>query len=213
MNPEKISFSQRQFPCGLTRREALWQMGGGFAGVALTAMLERDGFFQKIGYADEGVVNPLAPKPSHFPTKVKNCIFLLMNGGPSQVDTFDPKPLLEKYAGKPMPSDKKYINSGGRAVGFLTPAARKFADASDFAEVTDIVMGRCSMCHAAEPGYDGIHWAPKGIRLETPEEIANMAREIYVQAGLSHAMPPANVSYIEPEERAKIVAWYRGAAG
>jgi len=126
MKPEKISFSQRQFPCGLTRREALWQMGGGFAGVALTAMLERDGFFHKIGYADEGVVNPLAPKPSHFQTKVKNCIFLLMNGGPSQVDTFDPKPLLEKYAGKPMPSDKKYINSGGRAVGFLTPAARKF---------------------------------------------------------------------------------------
>jgi len=95
----------------------------------------------------------------------------------------------------------------------LTPVAEKFAAASDFEDVSDIVMGRCSMCHAAEPAYDGIHWAPKGVILETPAQIANWAREIYVQAGLSHAMPPANVSYIEPEERAKIVAWYRGAAG
>ena len=95
----------------------------------------------------------------------------------------------------------------------LTPVAEKFAAASDFEDVSDIVMGRCSMCHAAEPAYDGIHWAPKGVILETPAQIANWAREIYVQAGLSHAMPPANVSYIVPEERAKIVAWYRGAAG
>ena len=76
----------------------------------------------------------------------------------------------------------------------LTPVAEKFAAASDFEDVSDIVMGRCSMCHAAEPAYDGIHWAPKGVILETPAQIANWAREIYVQAGLSHAMPPANVS-------------------
>lgn len=102
-------------------------MGGGFAGLALTALLERDGFFQKVGYgAETAPINPLAPKSPHFKSKAKNCIFLLMNGGPSQVDTFDPKPMLEKYAGQPMPTDKKYINSGGRAVGFLTPAARKF---------------------------------------------------------------------------------------
>jgi hypothetical protein len=49
-----------------------------------------------------------------------------MNGGPSQVDTFDHKPALEKYAGQPLPADKKYINSGGRRVGFLTPSARPF---------------------------------------------------------------------------------------
>ena len=50
----------------------------------------------------------------------------MMNGGPSQVDTFDPKPALEKYAGQPLPADKKFINSGGRKVGFLTPAFRQF---------------------------------------------------------------------------------------
>ncbi|MCV2865549.1 urate hydroxylase PuuD [Defluviimonas sp. WL0075] len=95
----------------------------------------------------------------------------------------------------------------------LTPAGQRFAAAEHFEEVSDIVLGRCSMCHAAEPAYDGIPWAPKGVILETPVQVANWAREIYVQAGASHAMPPANVSYIEPEERAKIVAWYRGAAG
>ncbi len=92
----------------------------------------------------------------------------------------------------------------------LTPAQQRFADAADFSDVSDIVMGRCSMCHAAEPGYEGIHWAPKGVILDRPEEIARRAPEIYLQAGVSHAMPPANVSFIEPEERAKIVAWYRG---
>ena len=50
----------------------------------------------------------------------------MMNGAPSQVDTFDYKPSLEKYAGKPLPAGKDYINSGGRKVGYLTPAFRKF---------------------------------------------------------------------------------------
>ena len=98
----------------------------------------------------------------------------------------------------------------GEAALPLSPAQQKFADAADFSEVSDIVMGRCSMCHAVEPGYEGIHYAPKGVILDRPEEIARWAPEIFLQAGVSHAMPPANVSFIEPEERAKIVAWYRG---
>src|SRR5262245_3157189 len=112
--------SAKLYPCGLTRREALWQMGGGFAGLALTALLDADGFFQR----HAGAAEP--PRSPHFPTKVKSVIFLMMNGAPSQVDTFDHKPALEKYAGKTLPADKKYINSGGRKVGFLTPAFRKF---------------------------------------------------------------------------------------
>ena len=92
----------------------------------------------------------------------------------------------------------------------LTPGQQRFAAAAEFGEVSDIVLSRCSMCHAAEPGYDGIRWAPKGVILDRPEEIARWAPQIYLQAGVSHAMPPANVSYIEPEERARIVAWYRG---
>jgi len=93
-----------------------------------------------------------------------------------------------------------------------TGAALRFAEAEGFAEVHDIVMGRCSMCHAAEPAWEGLLWAPKGVMLETEGQIARAAREIYLQAGVGHAMPPANLSFIEPEERAKIVAWYEGAS-
>lgn len=92
-----------------------------------------------------------------------------------------------------------------------SPADTRFAQAPGFQDVVQIVRGRCSMCHAAEPGYPGILWAPKGVRLETPNEIAHAAERIYIEAGATHAMPPANVSFIEPEERAKIVAWYRAA--
>ncbi|MGB3146683.1 MAG: urate hydroxylase PuuD [Paracoccaceae bacterium] len=91
----------------------------------------------------------------------------------------------------------------------LPASAQKFAAAADFPQVQDIILGRCSMCHAKEPSFEGIHWAPKGVLLETPDEIAALAREIYLQAGVTHAMPPANASYIEPDERAKIVAWFQ----
>ena len=94
----------------------------------------------------------------------------------------------------------------------LPPEAQRFAAATDFPAVKDIILGRCSMCHAKEPSFDGIHWAPKGVLLETPQEIALLARKIYLQAGITHAMPPANASFIEPEERARIAAWYRGVA-
>ncbi|MDF1726462.1 MAG: urate hydroxylase PuuD [Sulfitobacter sp.] len=92
-----------------------------------------------------------------------------------------------------------------------TGPALRFAQAEGFDRVQDIVMGRCSMCHAAEPAWEGLHWPPKGVRLETEHQIAMAAREIYLQAGLTHAMPPANLSYMEEEERAEIVAWFRAA--
>ena len=115
--------NRKEFPCGLTRREFTWQMGNGFSGLALTSLLSGSGFFDNdLKASDE----TLLPKPSHFKTKAKSCIFLTMNGGPSQVDTFDYKPELQKYAGKSLPQDKEYINSGGRRVGFLTPNWRPF---------------------------------------------------------------------------------------
>src|SRR5688572_29458181 len=92
------------FPCGRTRREFVWEMGGGFAGLALTSLLAADGF--AFG-GDQPRRSPLDPKKPHFPTKATSCIFLMMNGGPSQVDTFDPKPELKKYAGQPLPPGKK----------------------------------------------------------------------------------------------------------
>jgi hypothetical protein len=100
-------------------------MGGGFTGLALSALLGSEGFFTRQAQGAEAR-NPLAVKPPQLATKAKACIFLMMNGAPSQVDTFDYKPELEKYAGQPLPPDKSYINSGGRKVGYLTPAWRPF---------------------------------------------------------------------------------------
>ena len=114
------------FPCGQTRREFVWEMGGGFAGLALTSLLASGDFFTRHALGDERAANPLAAKPPQFKAKAKACIFLMMNGAPSQVDTFDYKPALEKYANQPLPPSKKYINSGNRKVGYLTPAFRKF---------------------------------------------------------------------------------------
>ncbi len=119
--------SEKQlFPCGQSRREFLWEMGGGFAGTALAGLLALDSFFPRTTSGEEPVKNALAPHPGHFPGTARNVIFLMMNGGPSQVDTFDHKPALERYAGQPLPAGKKFINSGGRKLGFLTPAFRKF---------------------------------------------------------------------------------------
>lgn len=89
----------------------------------------------------------------------------------------------------------------------------RFAEAEGFEEVHDIVLGRCSMCHAGEPVWPGLLWAPKGVALETAADLMRNAHGIYLQSGVSHAMPPANLSYMEDSERAAIVAWYRAATG
>ncbi|MWD26218.1 cysteine desulfurase [Aquicoccus sp. SCR17] len=94
----------------------------------------------------------------------------------------------------------------------FSPVEQHFASAEGFDQVQDIVLGRCSMCHAREPAYEGIRRAPKHVHLESPGDIAAQARNIYLQAGASHAMPPANVTWMEDDERAAIRRWYRRAA-
>jgi uncharacterized membrane protein len=89
--------------------------------------------------------------------------------------------------------------------------ALKYASAKGFDNVVSIIQGRCSMCHAAEPGFEGVYWPPKNVVLETPAQIAAEARRIYMQAGVTHAMPPANLSYMEPAEREAIILWFKGA--
>ena len=93
----------------------------------------------------------------------------------------------------------------------MTPSQIRFAGAEGFDQVHQTVLGRCSMCHASEPFHEGVLWPPKGVVLETPRQVAAYAREIYLQAGLSHAMPPANISFMEPAEREMIVRWYEAA--
>ena len=113
-------------PCDRTRRKFLRESCGGFAGLALIDLLSRDGFFtNNASAADSMAGHPLAPRAPHFPTQAKHCIFLFMNGAPSQVDTFDPKPALQKHAGKPY-SGKAKVGSNGRPIGYLTPSFFEF---------------------------------------------------------------------------------------
>src|SRR5579859_7276532 len=112
--------------CGRTRREFLWQAGGGFTGAALTAMLLEDGFFAGRARAAEAD-DPLAPKPPHFPAKAKAVICLFMYGGVSQVDTWDPKPELTKHDGQPIPNLDSDPLLKVRNPGKLLASPRKFA--------------------------------------------------------------------------------------
>ena len=108
-------------PCGRSRRQFLWEVGGGFAGLALTDLLSRDSFFTRTAAASDnlpGTGSLLAAKTPHFPAKAKHAVFLFMNGAPSQVDTFDPKPALTRFHGTPYKGPLE-VGSNNRAIGYL----------------------------------------------------------------------------------------------
>ncbi|MBJ2151398.1 urate hydroxylase PuuD [Paracoccus sp. IB05] len=94
----------------------------------------------------------------------------------------------------------------------LKGEALRYASAPGFGDVVSIVQGRCSMCHAAEPAWEGMLWPPKAVVLESEAQIAHEARRIYLQAGVTHAMPPGNLSFMEETERRRIIDWYRAAS-
>lgn len=100
------------------------------------------------------------------------------------------------------------VLTGEEEQASLSTREQTFVQNGHFEAVRDVVQGRCSMCHAAEPVWEGIARAPKNVKLETDGEIAAHAREIYLQAGRSHAMPPGNITDLSPEERKLLVAWY-----
>src|SRR3989454_8967942 len=86
-------------PALLTRRDMLRRCGMGFASLGLADLLASRGLLEAAP-AGQG---PLAPRPPHFAAKAQRVIHLFMNGGPSHVDSFDPKPALQRYAGQPLP--------------------------------------------------------------------------------------------------------------
>lgn len=120
-------------PCGQilspgTRRDFLARSGAGFGSVALAWMLHRDGLSAR---AAEPVIDPLKPladRPPHFKPKAKSVIWLFMEGGPSHLDLFDPKPVLERMAGQPMPeSFGRPITAMGTAGNTLMGTRRTWA--------------------------------------------------------------------------------------
>ncbi|MEO8683772.1 MAG: urate hydroxylase PuuD, partial [Devosia sp.] len=104
-------------------------------------------------------------------------------------------------------SGPKIPGSAGDLVA--SRAAEPFMAAAHFKQASLTVQTRCAMCHTAEPAWDGIYEAPKNVILDNDIAIANHAKDIAIQAGYAHAMPPGNVSEITPEERALLVEWYR----
>src|SRR5689334_14953606 len=106
---------------GLTRRQMLARMGSGFGALGLASVLAENNLLAGTAAANDG---PLSPRSPHFAPRAKRVIFLFMNGGPSQVDTFDPKPSLEKYAGQ-RPGQLNVTSE--RKTGGLMPSPFKFS--------------------------------------------------------------------------------------
>ena len=103
--------------------------------------------------------------------------------------------------------------SAPRQEARLSSMALHYAAAPGFDDVVALVQANCTMCHAAEPALAGIARAPKAVELETPAQIAQEARRIHLQAGISRAMPPPAHNYMTEEDRAVIRAWFANADG
>jgi hypothetical protein len=107
----------------LTRREFLCRCGMGMGALGLASFLGGVESLYSSAAASTGYTSPLVPKSPHFRAKAKRVIHLFMNGGPSHVDTFDPKPALEKYAGKLLPMENPKTE---RKTGAAFPSPYKF---------------------------------------------------------------------------------------
>src|ERR1044071_8757379 len=105
----------------LTRREMLFQCANGFGAIALWGLLGDRAFgaAPANGPASKAPIGSMAPRPPHYAAKARNIIFLYMDGGPSQMDTFDPKPLLNKENGEPfkMKKEPTQFNNNGNTLG------------------------------------------------------------------------------------------------
>ena len=108
--------------------------------------------------------------------------------------------------------------AGMLAIAWLSAAgphetgSRAVAAPATFAAVQDVILSRCSMCHAAEPVWAGISAAPKGVLLDTAEHIRRNARLINIWSVRSHAMPPGNITEMTSEERRLLAAWLSNGA-
>jgi len=105
-----VKRSETDIPIATSRRDFLANAANGFGSVALASLLAGDLKAGEQATATK-IVNPLAPKTPHFAPKAKAVIFLFMVGGPSQMETFDPKPVLDKLHGQQLPPSFGEIKS------------------------------------------------------------------------------------------------------
>ena len=109
-------------PALLGRRELLKSAGLGLGMLGLSGILADAGELSAAGASASATANPLLARPPHFAGRAKRVVHFFLNGGPSHVDTFDPKPLLEKYAGQPIPQSL----TTERKTGGALPSPFKF---------------------------------------------------------------------------------------
>lgn len=143
------------FAAPLSRRTMLARTAVGFGSLALASLLAET--------AQADVSNPLAPKPGHFPARAKRVIFLFMKGGPSHIDTFDPKPLLDRDDGKPCPIAKPRVQFA--PTGNLLKSPWKFKQYGEsgipvselFPHVAECVDNLCMLhsVHGTNPAHGG----------------------------------------------------------
>src|SRR5438552_699187 len=129
----------------LSRREVLRRIGGGFGALGLASIFAEVGRLP-VGAATvegsaTGANNPLAPKLPHFPARAKRVIFLFMNGAPSHVDTFDPKPALKEYEGQ-MPTEKLQRNP---KAGYM-PSPFEFAPRGESGVIMSELFPHLAQC-------------------------------------------------------------------
>ena len=118
----------QQFQAIQTRRRFFQSTAAGLGTIALANLLEAEG--------RTPIANPLAPKKPHFPAKAKRVVFLFMEGAPSQMDLFDPKPELQKWHGKPLPPSM----TKDLKLAFIKPTASVLGSPFQFSP-----QGKCGM--------------------------------------------------------------------
>ncbi len=151
-NPEHLA---------LTRREFLNRCGLGFGAIGLGALMGQLGLTPSAQATGSAATNPLLPRGPHFTGRAKRVIHIFANGGPSHVDTFDPKPLLDKYHGKPLPMEtlrtERKTGAGWRSPYTFRPYGRSGLPVSEIFSnvgecIDDIAVVR-SM-HADVPNHE-----------------------------------------------------------
>lgn len=133
----------------MTRRDMLRRMGNGFGMLSFAHLAGRG-----------ALANPLAPKSGHFPAKAKRVVYLYLNGGPSQVDTFDPKPVLSRFDGKDAPESLKLDHAKGVLLGspfqFRKHGQSGIEVSELFPEIAKVIDDCCVIrsTHCDNPGHE-----------------------------------------------------------
>jgi hypothetical protein len=167
----------RHLPLFQSRRDFLLRAGGGFGALALAWMLQRDGVLPAAD-DERSAERPLAPRSPHVPARATSIIFLFMEGGPSHVDTFDPKPELTRRHGQRLPASFGPVltpmGTGGNTLLASRRTFRKYGESG--IEVSDWLphLGQCAddLCVLRSCWCDGLNHVGSVCQMNTGSILA-----------------------------------------